>query len=145
MLPTDKNKELMRHFYDEVFNKHNLDAFDELCVAGFVVHNLPSGYAPDCERVKQIFKEFFADFPDSQVSVEDIKAEGDQVAAYVTVHSTHKGEFMEMAATGKEMTLSVMDFVRISEGKAVERWRVEDNLGMMQQLGVIPSPERAEK
>ncbi len=143
--PLAENKARMRDFYDEVFNKHNLDAFDEFCTADFVDHNLPPGYAPGREGVKQLFKGFFAGFPDLQVSVEDIIAEGDKVAARVTVRGTHKGEFMGIAATGKEITLSVMDFVRISEGKAVERWGVEDMLGMMHQLGVIPAPEGAEK
>jgi predicted ester cyclase len=84
-------------------------------------------------------------FPDSYFTVEDMIAEGDKVATHKTFHGTHEGEFMGMPPTGRRVSMELIDIVRISEGRVVEHWSMGDNLGMMQQLGVIPRPgERSE-
>ena len=87
---------------------------------------------------------FFTAFPDLHMKIEDQIAEGDMVASRLTVHGTHKGEFMGMPPTGKQITITGTDIVHIKDGKAVERWGNFDDLGMMQQLGVIP-PSPAEQ
>jgi predicted ester cyclase len=66
--------------------------------------------------------------------------EGDKVTTRKTFHGTHEGEFMGIPPTGRRVSMSLIDIVRISEGRVVEHWSVGDNLGMMQQLGVIPQP-----
>jgi predicted ester cyclase len=65
-------------------------------------------------------------------------AEGDEVVTRKTFHGTHEGEFMGIPPSGRTVNVSLIDVVRISEGQVVEHWSVGDNLGMMQQLGVIP-------
>lgn len=81
-----------------------------------------------------------AAFPDLHVTVEDMVAEGDKVVARVTMSGTHKGEFMGIAPTGKQITVGIIEILRIAGGKVVEHWNVVDSLGMMQQLGAVPAP-----
>ena len=72
-------------------------------------------------------------------------AEGDKVATRKTFHGTHQGEFMGIPPTGQQVSIGLIDIVRIVDGKVVEHWSIGDNLGMMQQLGVIPMPEQSEE
>ena len=65
-------------------------------------------------------------------------AEGDKVATRKTFHGTHEGEFMGILPTGQRVSMGLIDIVRIVDGRVVEHWSMGDNLGMMQQLGVIP-------
>ena len=84
-------------------------------------------------------------FPDSYFTVEDMVAEGDKVATRKTFHGTHQGEFMGIPPTGQQVSTGLIDVVRIVDGKVVEHWSMGDNLRMMQQLGVIPTPEQSEE
>jgi predicted ester cyclase len=79
-------------------------------------------------------------FPDLRFTAEDIIAEGDKVAARYTMRGTHQGEFMGVAPTGNRIEVTGIDIVRFEGGKMVEHWANSDELGMMQQLGVIPAP-----
>jgi steroid delta-isomerase-like uncharacterized protein len=141
----EENKALVRRFVDEVQSAGNIDAIDELCSPEFVNHSAPSGMPPNREGVKQVTAMFRQALPDSYFTVEDMIAEGDKVATHKTFHGTHEGEFMGMPPTGRRVSMELIDIVRISEGRVVEHWSMGDNLGMMQQLGVIPRPgERSE-
>ncbi len=84
-------------------------------------------------------------FPDSYFTVEDMIAEGDKVATRKTFHGTHQGEFMGIPPTGQQVSIGLIDIVRIVDGRVVEHWAMGDNLGMMQQLGVIPQPGDTEE
>ena len=144
-MSAEENKALVRRFVDEVQSAGNIDAIDELCSPEFVNHIAPSGMPPNREGVKQVTAMFRQAFPDSYFTVEDMIAEGDKVATHKTFHGTHEGEFMGMPPTGRRVSMELIDIVRISEGRVVEHWSMGDNLGMMQQLGVIPRPgERSE-
>ncbi|UCG69835.1 MAG: ester cyclase, partial [Thermoplasmata archaeon] len=109
----------------------------EFVTADFVDHNPPDPNIPKgVEGLKQTFTMFRSAFPDFHATVEDMISEGDRVVTRLTMHGTHKGEFMGIPATGPEIHVPVIDIIRLSNGKAVERWGVEDIAGMMQQLGV---------
>jgi predicted ester cyclase len=75
-----------------------------------------------------------------QVKLEDIVAEGDKVACIWTATATHKGEFMDMPATDKRVTMKGIHIDRIADGKIVQTWGLSDALGLMQQLGIGPRP-----
>ncbi len=135
---SEQNKALVHRTY-EIFNARNLDALEEVMAANMVDHNAAPGQAPGLEGTKQFFRMLFAAFPDFHITVEDMIAEGDKVVARVRVTGTHNGEFMGIPATGRPFTQTGIDIIRIAGGKAVERWGEFDNLGLMQQLGVIPS------
>ena len=139
MSPED-NKALVRRFVDEVQSKGNTDLIDEICSPEFVNYSAPQGMLADLEGIKILTTMFKGAFPDSYFTVEDMIAEGDKVVTRKTFHGTHEGEFMGIPPSGRPVNVSLIDVVRISDGRVVEHWSVGDNLGMMQQLGVIPQP-----
>jgi steroid delta-isomerase-like uncharacterized protein len=139
-MSTEQNKAILRQVYEAAFNQQNLDALDEVIASDSTDHNLTPEQPPGLEGAKQVFSSFHTAFPDLQVNVEDMIAEGDKVVARLTVRSTHQGEFMGIAPTGNQVTFTGIDIVRIAAGKIVERWGNFDDLGMMQQLGVMEQP-----
>jgi predicted ester cyclase len=134
----EDNKALVRRFVDEVQSGGNIDLIDEICSPEFVNHSAPPGVPPNCEGIKILTSMFRGAFPDSYFTVEDMIAEGDKVATRKTFHGTHRGEFMGISPTGQRVSIELIDIVRIADGKVVEHWSMGDNLGMMQQLGVVP-------
>ncbi len=131
-------KAILRRYLDEVWNERNLGIIDELIADDYVQHAV--GIAPGKEGVRQFFARLSAAFPDAQQTVEDMIGEGDKVVWRWTIRATHRGEFLGIAATGNEVTLRGISIVRIADGKLAEHWNVQDRLGMLQQLGVIPRP-----
>lgn len=138
----EERKAMVRRVY-EAFSSGDLDALDELLDPNFVDHNPIPGQAPGAEGVKQTIAMFRSGFPDLRATVEDLIAEGHTVASRLTYRGTHQGEFMGMPATGKQVTVSWMDIMRIDGGRITERWGNGDELGMLQQLGAIPAPGEA--
>ena len=134
----EENKALMHRFYEEI-SKGNLAVVDELIAADVVDHSpfVPE-QAPGRQGTLALFTMIRAAFPDLRVTVEDMAAEGDKVVARGAFSGTHKGEFMGIAPTGKQITIRVIEIVRIAGGKMVEHWNVVDSLGMMRQLGAVP-------
>jgi predicted ester cyclase len=139
-MSAEENKALVRRFVDEVQSRGNVDAIDEFCSPEFVNHSAPPGLPADREGIKVVTAMFRAAFPDSYFTVEDMMAEGDKVATRKTFHGTHQGEFMGISPTGRRVSMGLIDIVRIAGGRVVEHWSMGDNLGMMQQLGVVPQP-----
>jgi steroid delta-isomerase-like uncharacterized protein len=140
-MTTEQNKALFRQFIDEVFNQGNMSAVDELVAPDFVEHEeLPPGIPTDRKGVKQLTLMLRSAFPDFKATIEDMLAEGDKVVVRMTWRGTHKGEFMGIPATGKSVSIGVIDIVRFSEDKFVEHWGLMDNASMMQQLGAVPAP-----
>jgi predicted ester cyclase len=83
---------------------------------------------------------WFDAFPDGHMTIDDLVVEGDKVVARYTLTGTHKGEFMGIPATNKKVTGWVIEIDRVAGGKCVEGWSRMDTLGLMQQLGVVPTP-----
>ena len=134
----EKNKALVRHYLEEIYNKKNVAAIDELMAPNLIVH----AYGPpsDRESYKQSVSMLLTGFPDYHLTVEDVVAEGDKVAVHFTWRGTHKGQFAGIAPTGKQVKVTAMTIHRIADGKVVETWGLVDRLGHMQQLGAVPSP-----
>jgi steroid delta-isomerase-like uncharacterized protein len=145
MSAQENNKALVRRFVDEVQSAGNIDAIDELCSPEFVNHSAPPGLPADCEGIKIVTAMFREAFPDSYFTVEDMIAQGSKVATRKTFHGTHEGEFMGLPPSGKTVTMGLIDIVRISDGRVVEHWSMGDELGMMQQLGIILQPQDTEE
>jgi steroid delta-isomerase-like uncharacterized protein len=137
---SDANKELLQRFYDDVINGRNLDLIDELLSDDFVEHEEFPGIPPTRDGVKQAFAMFYAAFPDIHFRVDDIVAEGDVVAARVTITGTHQGEFMGIPATGRSVEVAAIDFVSFKDGKGTAHWGISDMVSLLQQLGVMPPP-----
>ena len=144
-MQTEQNKALYRQFVEEVFNRGNTSAIDELVAPDFVEHEeLPPGVPSGREGVKQLSIMLRSAFPDLKATIDDILAEGDKVAARMTWRGTHKGEFMGIPPTGKSVSVGVIDVVRFTGDKFVEHWGLMDNASMMQQLGAVPAPGMVE-
>ena len=85
-------------------------------------------------------------FPDLHFTIEELVAEGDIVAGRLSMSGTHEGPLMGMPPpSGHAVRQEHMHFVRYRDGKAVEHWGVRDDLGMMQQLDVIPDLKQPEE
>jgi steroid delta-isomerase-like uncharacterized protein len=82
-------------------------------------------------------------FPDVHITIEDQVAEGDRVVTRWTARGTHTGAFQGIPPTGKRGSMTGIDINRFADGKVVECWTNADDLGLLQQLGVIPTPEIA--
>ncbi len=133
-------KELSGRILDEVWNKRNLNAADEMLSPDFVLHD-PQASAPvrGIAAYKEYAQRYLDAFSDLRFVIEDHIAEADAVATRWHVTGTHSGELFGIPATGRTVSLSGISFSRIGDGRFVESWTNFDSLGLMQQLGVIPS------
>jgi len=133
------NKALVKRWFDEVWNQGRVAAIDELLGADSVVHGLGGEM-----RGPAAFKPFHAAyrdaFPDVRITLEDMIAEGDRVAFRWSATATHRGDGLRFAATNKPVAFAGMGIIRVENGKLVEGWNIFDQLGMMQQLGVVNLP-----
>ena len=136
---SEQNKAALQHWTDEGFNKQNLDEFDVYFSPGLVNHALPPGLPAGLEGTKMLASVFLAAYPDLQITLEDVVAEGDKVVARWSAQGTHQGDLMGIPPTGKEVTITGIVIDRFENGRSVERWENIDQLGMMQQLGIVPS------
>jgi steroid delta-isomerase-like uncharacterized protein len=133
---SEENKALVRRFYEEVWNKGNLDAAYDIFAADYVRHDLRPGDAPPGpEGQKLVAGMFHAAFPDVHLSVQFMVAEADMVVARWTMEGTHQGAWGSIPPTGKRMSFAGINIFRLSEGTVVEIWNHRDDLGLMEQLG----------
>lgn len=140
-MSTEDNKALARRAY-EVLNQRNLALVDELCAPDIVDHNA-SMTIQGLEAYKQFLSMYLTASPDLYFTIEDQVAEGDKVGTRYTARGTHLGPFMGIPPTGKHVTVTGISIIRVADGKIVEEWANGDNLGLLQQLGVIPAPGQA--
>ncbi len=140
----EENKAAVRRFW-EGFNDHNLDVWDEVCTPNFMNHD-PSLPVPDADlaTIKEIIGGLQAAFPDLNASEEDLVSEGDKIVVRRTFRGTHKGEFMGVPATAKEVTFAGIFISRLAGGKIEEHWAIFDALGLLQQIGGVPAPGQNE-
>jgi len=137
---SEENKQLVRRWFEEVWNKGRVDAIDEMLDEKGIVHGLsddpskpiigPAGFKP--------FHTVFRDaFPNMMIVVEDAVAEGDKVAARCSVRARHEGEFMGRAATQAPVDFTGITIVRIYNGKIVEAWNNFDFMILHKQVGLL--------
>ena len=140
---SEENKALVRRFLDELHNKGNYDIVDELLAPGYPGQgtggSAVGGGGASPEAVKEGARTRSAAFPDIQWTIDDQISEGDKVVTRFTMRGTHKGEYLGIAPTNKEIVTTGIFIHRVENGKLVDRWTGFDALGMMQQLGAIPS------
>jgi predicted ester cyclase len=112
---------------------------DETCATNVVVHGLSAEDMNGLEGLKKHMNELYIGFPDLHFTIGDMIAEGDKVAMRGTTTGTHKGAFMGIPPTNKRITWWGIEVDRIVGGKVVEIWALVDAVGLMQQLGVMPT------
>ena len=143
-MSVEEIRALVQHLFEE-WNKGKATAMaatDELCVADVTWHSGMGREMHGIEDFKQFLGELYDAFPDTQFTIDDIIVEGDKAATRSTITFTHTGEFMGRPPTNKKVTIWAIEIYQFSGGKIVEVWSRSDTLGMMQQLGVIPTPKK---
>ena len=134
---SEENKQTTRRVLEELFEKGNFEATDELIHPEFVNHEAP----PTNEQGRQGLIETVSWLRElwgpMHFEIEDQIAEGDKVVARVVMHGKHVGEFLGKAPTGKEFATKQIHIWRLEGGKAIEHWSVRDDLGQALQLGLF--------
>ena len=118
----EKNKALVRWWWEEVWVKGNVAAVDEFMAPNYVDHPTPPGLPPGSEGLKQEITAYRTAYPEVKATVDDIFAGGDRVALRWSARGTHLGEWLDIPPTGQHFTMSGISIYRIAEGKAVEGW-----------------------
>lgn len=139
---SEENKALVRRYFEEIWDKGNLDAIDELFSIDFVRHG-PTGTEGEVrglEEFKALVSMYRSAFPDLRVPIEDLIAEGERVVSRWRTRGTHQGELMGVAPSGNQASVTGIIIDRISGGKIEEEWVDYDNLHLMQQIGAEPQP-----
>ena len=144
-MTAEENKALIRRYYEEIDaaakDERGASVLDEFIAPNFLNHDPSPGFSPDLEGLKQAYNHFLDANPDGYHVVEDMIAEGDKVMTRLSAYGTQTGELFGIPPTGKQVSMTAIAIHRIANGKIVEHWSELDNLGMMQQLGVVSSPE----
>jgi predicted ester cyclase len=129
---------MVLRYVEEVSNRHDLDAIDELVSPGYVNRAATTDeYRHGGAR--RIWEWLLSVFPDHRFDVEDAAADGETVAVRGTCSGTHEGELMGIAPTGKRFAAQQSHWFRVVDGRLAEHWAVKDDLGMLRQLGIMPS------
>ncbi|HKO95778.1 MAG TPA: ester cyclase [Pyrinomonadaceae bacterium] len=136
----EENKALLQRWFDEVWNQGRTEAIDELFAADGIAHGLsgaeespmkgPAGFKP----FHQVFR---GAFPNIEVIVEDMIAEGDKVVARCSVRGKHAGDHLGIAASNAPVDFDGIAIVRIVDGKIVEAWNNFDFMKMNRQVGLL--------
>jgi steroid delta-isomerase-like uncharacterized protein len=136
---SEENKALVRRYFEEIWDKANLELIDELFTTNFVRHgpSATEGEVRGLEGFKGLVSMYRSAFPDLRVPIEDLMAEGDRVVTRWTARGTHQGELMGNAPTGNQVTVTGIIVDRISEGQIEEEWVDYDTLHLMQQIGAV--------
>jgi len=132
----EENKKIV-HRYQNIYNGNNLDALDEVVSKDLLTPKIMPGIPTGIEGAKAAHRIMLAGFPDYQTIIDDLFAEGDKVAARISMSGTHTGSFMGIPPTGRHVSFTGIYIARIADGKIVEHWGEEDGVSLLQQLGVL--------
>ena len=135
-----EHKDLVRRWFQEVWNKGSVTAIDEMLSADAVVHGLGPADLHGTAGFKTFHAAYRDAFPDVVIQIDELIDEGHIVAVRWSGTGTHRGAGLGFPATGKRAQFNGMTFVRVQHGKLVEGWNNFDQLGMLQQLGVVKLP-----
>lgn len=130
-----ENKTVVCRIVEDLFNTGDAGIADKDFAADYIDHSASNSQMRGTENVRRFIESWRAAFPDTRSAVDDIVAEGDRVAVRWTTHATHRGEFMGVAPTGRQVAVGWFGMFRLSDGRVVESWDTLNALEMMQQLG----------
>ncbi len=137
-MSAEETKAVAQRWMDEVWQKVNTSAMDEILASNFTFNYAPLGVKPDREAYKQGVSDMHAGFPDIQFTTEDMVVERDKAVVHWKGRGTHKGQFFGIAPTGKQATPEGISIIRVAGGKIVEEVGYMNMMELMQELGVIP-------
>ena len=143
-MSAEQNKATSRRWYLEIFNQNQLAVADEIHTAAYVNHDAyapPGGFGQGPQATKNVVALYRTAFPDVQFTIEEQIADGEKVATRWAATGTNTGSLNGMPPTGKRIIISGISIERYEHGKIAESWVNWDFMGMLQQLGVIPTPD----
>lgn len=138
-MSTEKNRAAARRFIEQGFNRQDMAEFDRYYDASLQDHALPPNLPSGRDGRKLFISAFFAAFPDIQVRIDDLVAQGDKLVTRWTATGTHRGDLMGIRPTGKTIGVTGIAIDRFEDGRSVEHWEIFNQMGLLQQLGVIPA------
>lgn len=134
---SEENKQLVRRWFEEVWNQKNASAIDRMYHPEGRSHGVPTNEVlMGPEQFKQFHRTYVGAFPDMHFELNDVIAEGDKVAVRWTNTATHRGNELGFPATGKRVTLEGSSFLVIRDGKIYEGWNQMELQGMLQSLKI---------
>jgi len=143
MSPAD-NKRVVLRILDEFWGKGNVGVLDELLAADCVNYEQSNPELRGKEACKQwaveVRRANMQGFPDVEIALEDLVAEGDKVAKRWVFRGTNTGEYAGIPPTGKQVTMRGITLYKLAGGKVTELYWNYDVLGLLQQLGALPAP-----
>jgi predicted ester cyclase len=137
----ERNKAVVKTFIEEFWGNGRADLATQVIDSNVIDHNEMPGQNQGIEGQKQALTIFRTAFPDLRIKLDLLLASRDHVTDRWTATGTHKGSLMGIPPTGKTIKITGIDISRVVNGKIVEIWHQEDIMSMMQQLGVVPSPQ----
>jgi steroid delta-isomerase-like uncharacterized protein len=141
---SSENKQLVRKFFNDLWNKGNLDVADEIIATNYVHHDPASpDFGKGPQGIKQTVTLYRNAFPDVQFTIDHMIDADEYVTTRYTATGTHKGELRGIAPTYKPGKVEGIVINHISRGRIAESWVMWDALGLMEQLGVVPALENA--
>ena len=136
----ERNKMLVHRLMEDDISRGDEATADAIIHPDFVDHTNPPGMQHGLEGHMAIVRLFRAVFPDLEWRIDDLIAEGDKVVARTTMRGTQLGAFFGIPPTGRGVEMNGVHIVRIADGKIIEHWGNNDDLGLMRQLGAVPGP-----
>ncbi len=132
------HKQLVKRYFEEVWNKGNLDVLDEIVSQDYINHNPgianpasgPAGLKPIVAAIRKAF-------PDLNYIIQNMVVSDDQVAVHTIMQGTHSGDFFGISPTNKKIKVDQMQIERIANNKIVEHWRITDEITLLKQLGQL--------
>jgi steroid delta-isomerase-like uncharacterized protein len=138
-LARQANNTLVRRLMEDDISRGDERVADEIIHPDFYDHTNPPGMQHGLDGHKAIVRLFRAAFPDSQWTIEDLVAENDRVVIRTTFRGTHLGDFFGVPASGRSVEFGGVHILRVADGKIAEHLGTNDDLGLMRQIGAIPS------
>jgi steroid delta-isomerase-like uncharacterized protein len=142
-MSADANRRLFQRYFDDCANGGDLDLADEIFASDYLHHD-PANPDPrpvvGPQGVKDHLTSLMGAFPDLKFDVEETIADDDQIIVRWTARGTNTGDYFGMPATGKSIEITGMNTWRVRDGQAIEGWVNRDDMGLLQQLGVVPAP-----
>lgn len=137
-MSAETNREVVRRFFEQA-SIGTLEGLDAVVDPDIQFHSSFAGEVVGRDGFRQVLLGLLTAFPDHHVSIEDMLVDGDKVTVRHTHHGTHQGPFGAIPPTGKTIAVPGIEILRVKAGRIVEFWHLDDFLGLLQQLGVVPS------
>ena len=130
----EQNKAIYRNFIQTIFNEGRVEKLADFVGPDYKLNDAPPDTPKGSAAIAQVVVMFQTGFADLKITLEELVAEGELLAARATTEGTHTGEFLGMPATGKKIMMRGLTMVRIKDGLVRESWVKNDMMGLMNQL-----------